>query len=78
MTRNTLGDLNNFLFSQLERLDNPEITEEELQAEIQRSKAIAGVASQIISNANTVLDAQRFASETIGRSKAEVPKMLEG
>lgn len=77
MTRNTLGDLNNFLFSQLERLDDPEMTEEELQAEIQRSKAIASVSAQIISNANTVLDAQRFTSETIGRSKVEVPKMLE-
>ena len=78
MVKNTLGDLNNFLFVQLERLDNPEMSNEELQQEIQRSKAIVSVSSQIISNANTVLEAQRFVSETIGRSKVEVPKMLEG
>ena len=78
MTHNTLGDLNNFLFAQLERLDNPDMTSEELQQEMQRSKAIAGVSAQIISNANTVLEAQRFVSETVGRSKVEVPKMLEG
>lgn len=78
MARNNLGELNNFLFAQLERLDNPEITEEELQQEIQRSKAIASVSAQIIANANTVLEAQRFVSETVGRSKVEVPKMLEG
>lgn len=78
MVKNTLGDLNNFLFVQLERLDNPEMSSEELQQEIQRSKAIVSVSSQIISNANTVLEAQRFVSETIGRSKVEVPKMLEG
>ncbi len=78
MTRNTLGDLNLYLFSQLERLDNEELSEDELQQEIQRSKAIASVSAQIISNANTVLEAQRFVSETVGRSKVEVPKMLEG
>lgn len=78
MTRNKLGDLNNFLFSQLERLDNEEMSAEELQNEIQRAKAIAGVSAQIIANANTVLEAQRFASETMGRSKVVVPKMLEG
>ena len=48
--RNTLGDLNNHLFEQLERLNDEELTEGELQKEIQRSKSIEGVAKQIIEN----------------------------
>ena len=77
MTRNTLGDLNNLLFAQLERLDNEEMTEVELQSEIQRSKAIASVSSQIIQNANTVLKAKQLYSEYPDMAK-EKPRMLEG
>lgn len=79
MTNNTLGDLNNFLFGQLERLDNPELSQEQLKHEVERTKAMTHVASKIIHNANTVLSAQKFAAETYGRSYTEpVPKMLEG
>ena len=34
---NKLSDLNNYLFGQLERLDNPEMTDEEFEREIKRS-----------------------------------------
>lgn len=77
MARNTLGDLNNFLFAQLERLDNEEMSAEELTKEIERSKAIAGVSSQIIQNANTVLKAQQFYDDRHD-IEAKKPKMLEG
>ena len=49
--KNTLNDLNNYLFAQLERLDEEDISEEKLNSEIMRAKAIVGVASAIISNA---------------------------
>ena len=32
--KNTLGDLNNYLFEQMERLNDEEMTEEEFQKEI--------------------------------------------
>jgi len=53
--RNTLGDLNNHLFAQLERLGDEDLKDEALQTEIERAKAITGIASQIIANGALVL-----------------------
>jgi len=76
--QNTLGDLNNHLFAQLERLGDEDLKGEELQEEINRSKSISDVATKIISNGNLVLQAEKFKAETLGRSNATSPKMLEG
>ena len=52
---NNLADLNNILFEQLEKLSNPNLKDKELKDEIERSQAIAKVASQIINNGSLVL-----------------------
>lgn len=74
--KNTLGDLNNHLFAQLERLGDEELSGEELNKEIDRAKAITGVASQVINNAELVLKA-RIAYDEADRATPK-PKMLEG
>ena len=56
--KNKLTDLNNHLFEQLERLNDEDLIGDKLAEEINRSKAITGVASQIIGNAKLALDAQ--------------------
>lgn len=76
--KNTLGDLNNHLFAQLERLGDEELQGEALTEEINRAKSITNIASQIISNGNLVLNAEKFKVETLGKSNAAAPKMLEG
>lgn len=76
--KNTLGDLNNHLFAQLERLGDEELKGEQLQEELERAKSITSIASQIISNGSLVLQSEKFKAETLGRSKADAPKMLEG
>ncbi|NLL20009.1 MAG: hypothetical protein GX262_13495 [Clostridia bacterium] len=83
--KNTLADLNNHLFMQLERLNDEEIQGEKLQEEISRAKAISNIATQIINNGSLVLRSQEFMQEygLIEGSKGEkrirkIPPMLRG
>ena len=74
--QNTLMDLNNHLFEQLERLNDESLKGEELIEEVGRAKAIKDISQQIVSNANIMLEAQRFVADTEGRSKVHLPTML--
>ena len=75
--KNTLGDLNNHLFAQLERLGDEELIGEKLSEELERTKAVTAVANQIISNGTLVLKAQQMIDERMDVEK-QIPKMLEG
>ena len=61
--KNTLTDLNNYLFEVLERLTDDELSEQELQREIGRSQAVTSVAETIIHNGELSLKALRHAEE---------------
>jgi len=75
--KNTLGDLNNHLFAQLERLGDEEITGDKLKEEMDRAKTVTIVAQQIIANGSLVLEAKKVAENSLYTDKP-VPKMLEG
>ena len=62
MAKNKLSDLNDHLFMALERLNEEDITPEQIEAESKRAEAIIGVANQIIGNAKITLDAMRLVS----------------
>lgn len=74
---NTLGDLNEHLFKQLERLSNKDLKGDELKEEIERAKAVTQVATQIISNGSLVLQAKKWYDDR-WNAEDELPKMLEG
>jgi len=61
--KNKMSDLNNYLFAQLERLDDEEITDDELDAVINRGNAIADISAQIIAAGNLQLKAVKLAQE---------------
>lgn len=73
--RDTLGDLTDHLFAELERLGDEGMTPEQLDVEIKRANAISDVAQVVINNANTVLKAAMFQD---GRMDANgrLPRML--
>jgi hypothetical protein len=73
--KNTLGDLNNHLFAQIERLGDEDLKGDKLTEEIERAKAVTQVATQIISNGKLMLDAIKAKEEYLGGDK-KMPPML--
>ena len=61
--RNKLTDLNNYLFAQIERLDDETLKDEELEKEINRSKSITTLAQTIINNGELMFKAQKHYDE---------------
>lgn len=81
--KNTLTDLNNYLFETLERLLDDDMTEEQMQREIVRSEAVTRVAETVIHNGELALKTMQHMND-MGYGKggrdsslAPVPKMLE-
>lgn len=73
--RNTLMDLSDTLFEQLERLNDA--SPEEIDMEVTRAKAMSDVAGTIISTANCVVGAMRFKDTAIDAS-THLPRLLGG
>ncbi|KAA3642119.1 MAG: hypothetical protein DWP95_05660 [Proteobacteria bacterium] len=71
--KNTLHDLNNHLFAALERLNDEDLTPEQVEQEIKRSHASAKVGQSIIANANLQLKAEQMFTNGELRN---IPKQL--
>jgi len=77
MTKNTLSDLSNHLFAQLERLNDEDTTGETLEEEIERAKAISSIAKSVIDNGKLALEAEKFMDDRMDADR-KIPKLLEG
>lgn len=74
--QNNLSDLNNHLFAQLELLGSGELSNEELEAEIKKSKAMTSISAQILKIADVQLKAIKTA-ESCGLLNEDMPALLE-
>ena len=75
MAKDSLYDLNNHLFEQLEYVRDRDIKGAELTEEIKRTEATAKIAGQIIANANLLLKAKMAANNSM--ADMTLPQMLE-
>lgn len=76
--KNTLTDLNNYLFETLERLTDEDMSEDEMKKEITRSQAVTAVATTIIQNGELALKTMKHLNEYgIETPREKLPPMLE-
>lgn len=73
--QNNLSDLNNHLFAQLELLSSGELSDKELEKEIQKSKAMTSISSQILKIASLQISAIRTA-ESCGLMNQDMPSLI--
>lgn len=77
MVRNTLEDVNNLLVAQLEKLSDENLTPEELELEVERSRAMGSITSDILKTQALALRAVETLSEVTSKDVTP-PKMLLG
>lgn len=76
--KNTLQDLNNHLFEQLERLNDDDLSAEDLEKELRRAEGMTKIAAQIIENGALAFRTMQHMDEyNYGMEHRQVPAMLE-
>ena len=73
--KNTLTDLNNYLFEAIERLNDDSLDETQPDKEIKRSEAVQKVASTIIANGTLALQAKKHLDEYGQGDNVELPML---
>nr|DAW33000.1 MAG TPA: hypothetical protein [Caudoviricetes sp.] len=71
--KNTLWDLNNALFEQIERLQDDTLSEEGLEREIKRTDAVTKIAKNIIDNGVLALSVKKHLDEYGTGDNYEIP-----
>jgi hypothetical protein len=74
--KNRLIDLNNHLFSQLERLTEENLTSEQIELEVKRADAIVAVSEQVIRNSDLSLKAATLVANHGDRFKPMLPTIF--
>lgn len=75
--KNTLSDVNNYLFEAIERLNDDGLSEEELEQEIKRADAVTKVAKAIVDNTNLALNIKKHLDEYGQGANYQIPGMIE-
>lgn len=75
--KNKLLNLNDHLFETLERLNDEDLKGDDLVAEMERAKSIAGIAQTIINNGELMFKAQKHYNE-YGITKPSILSITDG
>lgn len=75
--KNTLSDLNNYLFEQLERLNDDSLSEEELEREMKKTDAVVKVSEKIIETGELAFRTMQHMDQYGYGSDRIIPAMLE-
>ena len=73
--KNTLNDLNNYLFESIERLNDDSLNDEELDREIKRSEAVQRIAKTIVESGTLALQAKKHLDEYGEGRDVEIPML---
>ena len=73
--KNTLKDLNDYLFEAIERINDDSLDDEQLGKEIRRSEAVQKIAKTIIDNGNLALQAKKHLDEYGQGENIELPML---
>lgn len=71
-TKTTLNDLNEYLFQEMDRLTNEDLSAEDLDKEIKRSDALQRIARTVIDNGSLALQAKKHLDEYGQGDKVEL------
>lgn len=74
--KNSLSDLNNYLFEQLDRLGDEDMTAEQTEAEIRRAEAMCKIGEQIVRNGELQFKVMQHMDE-YGYERKAIPAVLE-
>lgn len=72
-TKTTLNDLNEYLFQEMDRLTNEDLSVDELDKEIKRSDALQKIAKTVIDNGALALQAKKHLDEYGQGDQMEFP-----
>ena len=67
MAKNKLSDLNDHLFAQLERLNDETISAEDMKTEVDKAKAMEGIAKMVIETNKIEVDKAKLLLEAFDR-----------
>lgn len=76
MARNKMQDLRDHLFSAIERIDDDELNDDQLQKELDKAKVVAQIGSVIINSAKVEIDFMK--STGMISSNSELFKDIKG
>ena len=75
--KRSLADLNEYLFDELDRLSNEDLSGEQLTQEINRSNALTRIAERVIASADIAMRAIKMKDEALD-ANLKLPKLLDG